>query len=314
GFIGSNLVRALQGRGEDVVITVRPTSSNVNLEGLDVRQVECDLTDYAQTLRALKGVDRVYHLAGFISVREEDRQRVFDVNHEATVNLLGACKEVGVERVVYLASIFALGAGEGDESADEDVEYTLDWYPVHYFQAKRLAELHARRMADEGLPIVFVYPTFCFGPGDVYLSSSEMIVEFMRGRVPAYVASGIDMLDVRDAAEGLILGMEKGKLGERYLITGYHVPYKELFERLSTLTGRPAPRARIPKWALVPMARLAERFSKRPPLTVQAALLMKRSWYYRGDKARRELGFRNRPLDETLRDAVAWFREHGYAK
>lgn len=314
GFIGSNLVRALVARGEDVAITVRKSSSDVNLEGLDVRRVECDLTDPAQCRRALDGIDRVYHLAGFISMREQDRQRVHDINHTGTVNLFRASADAGVGRVLFLASIFALGAGDGDAPADEEVEYNLDWYPVHYFHAKRLAELEARRMAEQGFPIVFVYPTFCFGPGDVYVSSSEPIVEFLRGRVPGYVDSGIDAMDVRDAAEGLILGMEKGKLGERYLVTGHPVTFKELFERLAAITGRPAPKMRLPKWALVPMARAAERWMKRPPLTVQTALLMKRSWYYDGEKARRELGFRNRPLDETLRDAVEWFRAHSYAK
>lgn len=314
GFIGSHLLRELLGRGEDVSITVRKTSSDVNLQGLDARRVECDLTDYPRTLRALDGIRRVYHLAGFISTAEKDKRKVFDVNYTGTANLLRACRERGVERIVFLASIFALGAGEGDKPADENVEYNLDWYPIHYFHAKRKAELDARRMAEEGLPIVFVYPTFCLGPGDVYVSSSEAVVSFLRGQVPAYVRSGIDVMDVRDAARGLVLGMERGKAGERYLITGHHTPFKELFERLSGISGVPAPRFAMPKRAALWAGGLAERFMKKPPLDYQSALLMQRSWYYDGSKARREWGFSNRPLDETLRDAVNWFREHGYAR
>ncbi len=314
GFIGSHLLRELLARGEDVAITVRGTSSQVNLEGLGARRVECDLTNYKQTLAALEGVRRVYHLAGFISTAEKDKQKVYDVNYTGTANLLRACRERGVERILFLASIFALGAGEGERPADENVEYNLDWYPVHYFHAKRKAELEARRLAEQGLPIVFVYPTFCLGPGDVYVSSSEAVVSFLRGQVPAYVKSGIDVIDVRDAAHGLVLGMERGKVGERYLVTGHHTPFKELFERLARISGVPAPKVAMPKRAAIWAGKLAERFMRKPPITYQMALLMQRSWYYDGSKARREWGFRNRPLDETLRDAVAWFHEHGYAR
>ena len=233
-------------------------------------------------------------------------------NVETTRNLFTAARERPIERIVYLASIFALSGG-GLRPATEDSPWLLDGFPVHYVQAKREAELFARDCAAAGMPIIFAYPTFCYGPGDVYESSSELVLGFLRGRIPAYVNGGHNAIDVRDAASGLIAAMERGVVGERYLIGGENVTFEQMFALLAKITGRHAPRVKLPASAARAIGRVADRVPPDLPLTEQIALMSSRHWYYDDAKARAELGHTSRPLEETLRDAVEWFDRRGMA-
>lgn len=164
------------------------------------------------------------------------------------------------------------------------------------------------------MPLVFVYPCFCYGPGDVYNSGSRLVLAYIRKELPAYIGGGQNVMDVRDAARGLVLGMEKGKVGEHYIVGGRNLSYEELFAELEAMTGMPPPKLKLPlfvgKWA----GRLLEKTVKNSPLDEQAALMMGRFWYYDDSKARRELGRTSRPLEETLRDSVTWFCEHKRAR
>lgn len=314
GFIGSHLARQLIDADERVRVLVRNPAklAEVGLEAgsPNLEVVKGDLLDPERLSAALDGVARIHHIAGVISVKRGDRQQMFDLNVATTRNLFEAAAQAPVERIVYLASVFALAGGD-PTPATEESPWLLEGFPVHYVQAKREAELYARGCVDRGLPIVFVYPTFCYGPGDVYESSSELVLGFLRGEIPAYVNGGHNAMDVRDAAAGLIRAMEAGEVGERYLLAGENLTFEELFVRLAKITGRRPPRVKLPGGVARVAGRVAERVRKDPPLTEQLALISARHWYYDDGKARRELGHTSRPLDETLRDAVGWFGERG---
>jgi dihydroflavonol-4-reductase len=310
GFIGSWVARQMLEQGERVRVLVR-TPSRLADVGIDTTHpqlevVRGDLLDPATIAPALDGVSRVHHIAGFISTNPRDARRVRDLNVTTTRNLFAACREAGTERIVYLASIFALAGGDG-HPATEDSPWLLAGLPVDYVQAKREAEMYARREAANGLPLVFAYPCFCYGPGDVYVSSSELVVSFLRNRLPFAVDGGHNALDVRDAAAGLRAAMERGRIGERYILGGENVTFQHSIQSLARITGRRAPRVRMPGSVVRAAGRIAQRVMREPPLTEQSALMMLRHWYYDDTKARTELGHRSRPLEETLRDAVAWF-------
>ncbi len=310
GFIGSHVTRQLLERGESVRLLVRSPErlADVGIDpgstGLEV--FTGDLLDPSTIAPALEGVSRVHHIAGSISLRERDRRRMREVNVTTTANLLSAiavCE--GIERVLYLASIFALGGGAG-VPVREDATWTLGGLDVPYVQAKREAQLLVSEHARRGMPVVFAYPCFCYGPGDVYESSSDLLTGFLAGSLPAYINGGHNAMDVRDAAAGLILAMERGEVGEGYLLGGENITFEQLFGLLTYITARPGPRVKLPPAVARLAARAADRMLDEPPLTRQMALMSERRWYYDDQRARQELGYTSRPLEQTLRDAVDW--------
>jgi dihydroflavonol-4-reductase len=314
GFIGSHVTRQLLERGESVRVLVRSPERLADVgvdryaDGLEV--IVGDLLEPATITPALQGISRIHHIAGSISLREGDRRRMREVNYLATRNLLDAAGAAEIERILYLASIFALGGGAG-QTVDEDAPWLLSGLDVPYVQAKREAELIVRERAAAGMPIVFAYPCFCYGPGDVYESSSDLLAGFLRGALPAYVNGGQNAMDVRDAAAGLILAMDSGTDSERYLLGGENVTAMQLFALLTYITGRQGPRMRLAPSVARAAAAAAERLLGEPPLTRQMALMAGRDWYYDDSRARRELGYTSRPLEQTLRDAVDWHVARG---
>jgi dihydroflavonol-4-reductase len=231
------------------------------------------------------------------------------VNLGGTTNLFEAALEVGVKRVVYTASIFALGYAESpDCPADEDTEFNADdLLDIPYLRAKREAELAAQAYIEEGLPLIRLYPGLCLGPGDHNRSSSGAIDAWLHGRLPGIISGGgICLMDVRDAAAAHIAAMDMGILGHRYLVTGHNVTLSDLFEHLSRITGKPAPLLRFPPWLGVPAAHLTESLGIFPALDSGQARLMARYWWYDGTRTQRQLGVSFRPLEETLKEAVDW--------
>lgn len=310
GFIGSHVAKRLLERGESVRLLVREPD-RLAAVGIDVKApgLEIVVGDLLEpdTLRpALADIRRIHHIAGVISMGRADRQKMRELNVTTTRNLLEAVRGSQVERIVYLASIFAL-AGSTRDLVTENSPWTLSEFPVHYVQAKREAELYVRDCAERGMPIVFVYPTFCYGPGDVFESSSDLVLGFLRGRIPAYVNGGHNAIDVRDAAAGLIKAMDRGRIGERYIIGGENVRLDQMFELLRSITGRRGPRIKLPGKFVRSAARIAERTMRDPPMTEQIVLMSERFWYYDDAKARSEIGHTSRPLEQTIGDAVAWF-------
>lgn len=317
GFIGSWIARTLAadrlpGRASPALrVLARRTSDLSMLQGLPVEVVAGDLLDPVSLQRALEGVSTVYHAAGLISFLPRDAELVRRVNAEGAVNLFEAARRAGVERVVYTASIFALGSARDPEHpAAEDSPFNAeDLLDIPYVRAKRDAELAACEAIARGLPLIRLYPGLCLGPEDRNRSSSGAIDQWLRGRLPAIVGGGgICVIDVRDAAAAHVAAMQRGVPGRRYLAAGHNVTLVELFRRLEPIAGRRAPRLRVSVGLGVLFARLAERLSPTPLFDSSQARLMARYWWYESRRAGEELGVSFRPLDETLVATVAWLR------
>jgi dihydroflavonol-4-reductase len=313
GFIGSHLAERLLDAGEPVSALVRPGGDRRNVAPLcrkGLTLVEGDLLDEASLDRALDGITHVHHIAGLVSTRKRDQQKLDDLNYTATLNLWRACRRAEVGRICYLGSIFAL-AGGSRRPLDEDAPYTLESLPVPYFRAKRRAELATRDEAERGLPIVFAYPGYCLGPNDIYFSSMTVVDAFIRGELPAYIEGGMNFLDVRDAAAGLDLAMKRGKVGRRYLITDHNLTWGELFAELAEITGRRPPRLRVPKPLAALMGRALETVWPNAPLDRARVEVMGNHYWYDSTRARTELGWQGRSLATTLFDGVAWLKKFG---
>jgi dihydroflavonol-4-reductase len=252
-------------------------------------------------------MDGVFHLAGYISTRRSNRKRIYRENFLATKTLWETLREVRFSRkIVYLASIFAL-AGDQETPVDENSPYNLADAPVDYFRAKRKAELETLKFVEAGeLAITFVYPTFCLGPGDLRLSSSRLLWLYLNMPVPVGFSGGWNLLDVRDAAQGLILGFERGKPGEKTILAGKNLTFAETFALLDELTGLGQPWLYLGGRSLHIVGRLFERI-RFPYLDTATIWISSRFWYYTGRKAETEWGFQVRPLEETLRDAILFF-------
>lgn len=318
GFIGSHLLRKLieSGDYEKIYVLTRKGSVTENIKDIitsqNVEIVRGDLLDPSTYISVLEKCEHIYHTAGFIGTHKAYREAVFKLNYETSHNLLETLWKRRPEKIVYLASIFALGKGKDKEVADENVVYNLEKLArlIPYFSAKRKADAEAFKYAEKGLNIVFGYPCYCLGPGDIYLSSSRILLAGMKG-FHFYSDGGINIVDVRDVAEGLYLCMKNGKSGEKYLLGGYNISFKEFFIELNKITGKCYPYIKIPHGLLIFAGIMGEKLlGKKSIVDEGSARIMCEYWFYSSEKAKRELGYKIRPLHETLRDAVQWFREH----
>ena len=313
GFIGGAVARELAGMGEPVRVFARkgePEDPDQQIPG--VEWVAGDLLDRVSIRYAMEGCDRIYHIAGHVSTHPRDNAVVRAVNYDGTVNLFDEALAQGVWRVVVTGSIFALGVGAQNAApADESVAYNLSHLRAAYFRAKRDADLLIPDYIARGLDIVTLYPGFCAGPGDRHLTSSRLIVAYLRGQLPAYLPGGLCQIDVRDAAHAHVLAMTRGAAGAKYLATGHNVTYRGIFQRLAHITGRTAPSLRLPIAPLGIAGLALEHLSAKPLIDVGVAQLLHHTWWYNDFKARRDLGIDYRPLEDTYADAIAWFLRQG---
>lgn len=316
GFIGSHLLRKIVDSGgyEKIYVLVRKDSLTENIKWVKEREevvlVKGDLLEPDSFENTLSRCEHIYHTAGFVGTNRKYRDAVFKLNYQTTINLLNAIRKVKPQKVVYLASIYALGKGAGKAPADERIEYNLQELAekVPYLKAKRIADLEAFRCAEDGFPLVFGFPCYCLGPGDVYLSSSRIVLASIKGITRFYVDGGINVVDVRDAANGLYLCMEKGRNGEKYILGGYNLTFRELLTELSRFTGT-YPYFRLPSSILIFTGFLGELLlGKKSLMDAGAARIMCEYWFYTSEKAKRELGYAVRPLEETLKDSVEWLK------
>jgi len=318
GHLGSNLVRELLERGEKVRVLLRKTSTNREVEGLEVERVYGDLADEPSLQQAVKGCDRVYHLAAFVSIRSGDRPQLFDINVLGTRRLMRACREEGVKRVVHCSSFGAVGTNPDGPSNEEwsvsPYEATTD-----YEISKTFAELEVYKELVRGLPAVIVNPSGIVGPWDFKPSLlGKTIIDFAKGKMNGFVEGAFDFVPVRDVVEGHILAMEKGRIGERYLLTGERLTIGQTLDYLHELTGAARPKLRIPAGLLQSVAIVkdwGERnfFPEKIPRFNYHSIRLLRSGKY-GDNRRavEELGMESTPVKEAYRESVAWFRENGY--
>ena len=319
GFIGSAVVRQLLEQRREVRCLVEPGANTKNLDGLNVERVTCDVTDARRLEHALSGCEALYHLAALYKTWLEDREIIYRVNVEGTVATLLAAQKAKVERVVYTSSIAAIGLVEGGE-ADETCKWNLFDIANDYILTKWQSERVAIRFAEAGLPVVVVNPAFPFGPRDVAPTpTGKIIVGFLRGQVPAVIPGGICTIDVDDCAAGHLLAEERGKVGERYILGNENVTLKELFDVVARVSGRKAPKIPLPAPLSAGIALGMELWAdhvshKEPDATYRSMRYAMKTAFFSNAKAKRELGLPTRPLEETVRRAVEWFYEAGYAR
>jgi dihydroflavonol-4-reductase len=309
GFIGTALVRALVERGDDVRVAARGRSLPESLHGLGLERVSCDILDRRAVRRALRGAERVFHVAGVTSLRTDDRGLCFEVNVRGTRIVCEEALRAGVERLVYTSSAAAVGPAPPRQAADESQLFTAGRLGIAYVNSKHEAEAEAMRLAAHGLPLVCVNPTFVLGPGDARGGSAGIVRRFLLRRIPLSVAGGLNVVDVRDVVRGELLADRSGKIGERYILGGRNYSWDRLFADLGRVSGVAPPALRLPSAVAVRLAEAAEAGPMRLPLAVDEVRAAAMWWTYRNTKARRELGWKPRPHEETIEATVEWWLE-----
>jgi dihydroflavonol-4-reductase len=320
GFVGANVVRLLLRQGTEVRALIRPQSDLRNLDGLDVELVTGDLRHRASLEAALTGCDTLYHVAAMYALWTPNRQDVYDINVTGTINLLEAAGMVGVQKIIYTSSVATIGLPKDGTPGTEEVPLRPEDMVSDYKRSKYLAEQEALKFAQRGLPVVIVNPSFPVGPWDIKPTpSGQIIVNFLRGKIPAYVDTGLNVVDVEDVAIGHLRAAEKGRIGERYILGHVNLALPELFQLLEQVSGVKAPRMRLPYAVAYCSACVSEVVARtlthKPPfVTLAGVRLSRKRMFFDASKAVRELGFPQTPAPVALRKAVQWFRHHGYAK
>jgi dihydroflavonol-4-reductase len=315
GFVGAHVARLLVERGDDVRLGVVEGTPDEAIRELDCERVRCDALNRRVTRRMLEGVDRVFHCSGASSVHPADAERAFTASVTGTKNLLEECLRAGVERVVYTSSAGSVGPAEPGHTADESQLFTAGRLGIPYVSAVHEAEVEAMRLAAKGLPLVCVNPTVTFGAGDYEVSSTWLVRSFLLGDIPVYTDGAVNVVDVRDVAQGHLLADQHGAVGERYILGGRNFTLDRLFADLGRLSGI-EPAVKVPAPVAAVAARAAEVLGQRWLLTPEEVAAASQWWTYRSTKARRELGWRARPHEETLEATVSWHleREHDRIK
>ena len=311
GFVGAHLARGLAERGDDLRVTVAGGSDVRPLAGLDVEQARCDLLDRRALRRVLKGVERVFHAAQMVSLRRQDAERLFEINVGGTRTVLEECLRADVERVVLTSSAASVGPARRGETADETQLFTAGHLGIPYVNSVHEAEVEALRLAAKGLPVVCVNPALTFGPGDYEVTSTRLVRSFLLGRVPAYADGGINVVDVRDVAQGHLLADERGSVGERYILGGRNFTFDRLFADLGRISGVDPP-IKVSLGLATGAIGALRIGAGRTTLSPEELRVGSQFWTYRSTKAQRELGFKARPHEETLESTVSWHaeREH----
>lgn len=320
GFVGSAVIRRLLARGEAVRALARPRGDRRNLDGLDVEIVEGDLLDPASLKRAAAGCTGLYHVAADYRLWVPDPDAMLKANVEGSRAVIRAACAAGARRVVYTSSVATLGIPGDGGDGDEETPVSLADMIGPYKRSKFLAEQEVHRLVrEEGAPVVIVNPSTPVGPRDVKPTpTGRMIVEAASGKMPAYVDTGLNIVDVDDVADGHLLAWDKGGIGQRYVLGGENMTLGAILGEIARITGRPAPKVCIPHAVVLPLAHVAElwarAFGGEPFATVDGVNMARKKMFFSSGKARRALGYAPRPAAEALARAVAWFRENGYAR
>lgn len=319
GFVGSAVTRAAVAAGWPVRALVRASSDRRNLAGLAVETVESDLRDAEAVARAMTGVTHVFHVAADYRLWARDSEEIVRNNRDTTANVMNAAVAAGVERVVYTSSVATLlpdPAGAADETRPATEATVIGAYKRSKVVAERLVEA---MVAERGLPAVIVNPSTPIGPRDARPTpTGRIIVEAANGRMPAYVDSGLNLVHVDDVAAGHLAALDKGRIGERYVLGGQDVSLAEMLRAIAAIVGRRPPKVAIPRAPLFPLAWANEQRARvtgrEPFLTLDSLRMAKHRMFYSSAKAARELGYRARPYREALVEAIDWFRAAGMVR
>jgi dihydroflavonol-4-reductase len=316
GFLGSHVARQLVARGDNVRVLMRPSSTNRAIADLSLEYVTGDLRDPASLDRAMKNVKRVFHVAADYRLWAKRKQDIYDSNVGGTKNLLDAAKRAGVEQVIYTSTVATI-AVDRPQHPNEFTDAKLEEMVGHYKRSKWLAEKEALRAAKSGLPVIVAMPTTPVGPGDWKPTpTGKIVLDFLNGKMPGYVQTGLNFIGVEECAAGHLLIAEKGKVGERYLLGGENLTLKQMLDALSKITGLPAPRLKIPHGLALGVAYANMAFSRllgrEPGIPVEGVKIARHMMFVDCTRARRELGFNAGPVLAALERAVGWYEANGY--
>jgi dihydroflavonol-4-reductase len=319
GFLGSHVARVLADQGADLRLLVRPTSNLKNLEGLTAETATGDLRDGASLEKAMSGCDTVFHVAADYRLWVRDPDEMYRSNVGGTRTLLEAAKKNGVGRVVYTSSVATVGFTSDGRPADEDSPVSLADMIGHYKRSKFMAEQVALEVGRAGMHVVTVNPTTPIGEQDVKPTpTGRIVVDFLKRKFPAYVETGLNLVDVRECARGHVAALENGRSGERYILGGEDLTLKQILDKLGQITGLPSPKIKLPyifafAAGIVDEAVTGFLLRREPRATVDTVRMGKKKMFASSAKAERELGWKRVPIDSALRRAVEWFRANGYA-
>lgn len=315
GFIGSNVVRLLLQEGYSVRVLVRPDSVLDNLRGLPVEIVWGDLHD-PNLFQLMRGCKFLFHIAAHYSLWQKDRHLLYYTNVLGTNHVLVSARQAGIERTVYTSSVAAIGVGKSGKVVDETYQSPVEDLVGHYKKSKYWGELEAKKAVASGQDVVIVNPSTPIGPYDLKPTpTGDMVLRFLRRKMPAYVNTGLNFVDVRDVAWGHLLALQKGKTGERYILGNQNLTLKAFLDLLSEVTGIKAPQDIIPVWLPLGVAYVDEyllaTLGKKPSIPIDGVRMSAQQMYYSAAKAVRELGLPQSPLEMAIADEVKWFKKVG---
>jgi dihydroflavonol-4-reductase len=319
GFLGSHVARVLSEQGANLRLLVRPTSNLKNLESLKAETATGDLRDQASIEKAMMGCDTVFHVAADYRLWVRDPAEMYRSNVEGTRAILDAARKNKVSCVVYTSSVATVGFTGNGQPADEDSPVSLADMIGHYKRSKFMAEQIALEAGRSGMRVVTVNPTTPIGENDVKPTpTGRIVVDFLKRKFPAYVETGLNLVDVRECARGHVVAMEKGTSGERYILGGENLTLKQILDNLSAISGLPSPTVKLPYFVAYAAGAVDQAFSGRllgrePRATVETVRMGKKKMWASSAKAERELGWKTVSADDALRRAVEWFRTNGYA-
>jgi dihydroflavonol-4-reductase len=316
GFLGSHVARQLVARGDDVRVLLRPSSHNRAIGDLSLEYVTGDLRDSESLARALKGVQRVFHVAADYRLWARRSKDIYESNVGGTKNLLAAAEQAGVAQFIYTSTVATI-AVDRPSPPNEATDAGLDEMVGHYKRSKWMAEQEVLKAAKEGAPIIVAMPTTPVGPWDWKPTpTGKIIVDFLNGKMPGYVDTGLNFVGVEECAAGHLLVAEKGKPGERYLLGGENLTLKQMLDVLAKITGLRAPGWKIPHGLALGVAYASTVFSrmvgKEPQIPVEGVKIARHKMFVDCSRARRELGFKPGPVEAALERAVRWYEANGY--
>lgn len=319
GFVGAHVARTYAAQGASLRLLTRKTSRLDGLAGLDAETVVGDLREPEKLRQALEGCDALVHVAADYRLWVRDPREMYAANIDGTRELLRIAREAGVERVVYTSSVATMGFKSDGSIVNEDTPVTIDDMIGHYKRSKFLGEQEAIKAARAGQHVMILNPTTPIGPGDWKPTpTGRIIVDFLNRKFPAYVDTGLNLVDVDEVARMHVVALDRGTPGERYILGGENLTLKQILDRMSAITGLPSPTVKVPHTVAMAFAFFDETVTgkirgKEPRATVEAVRMGKKMMFASSAKAERDLGFRVLPIYTALRSAIDWFIEHGYA-
>ncbi|MCL0039833.1 NAD-dependent epimerase/dehydratase family protein [Nitrospinaceae bacterium] len=318
GFLGSAVLRELLDDGREVKALVRRGTRTANIDGLDVEIAYGDLRDPESIRSAFNGCDILYHVAAYYSLWNRDQQLIYEINVGGTRKILQVAKEKGLEKIVYTSTVGCIGLNEDQTPATENTFFNKNTLSNDYKKSKYQAEQVALDFARGGLPVVIVNPSTPIGPRDIKPTpTGKIILDFMNREMPAYLDTGLNLIDVKDCARGHILAEQKGVLGERYILGNQNMSLLDILVTLEKITGLKAPRIKMPFWVALGAGWACEMISNhltgKPPAVPLAGVKMAKYFmYFDSSKAVQKLGLAQNPVENALRQSVDWFKDNNY--